>query len=152
MSVGLTGGLVGYRSASEKAARQAKQAAKDTKQMAKQNQQMAKDTKRMADAQVATARAEQQYLRQQTEFVAAQQEIAEGEAHQRWLEAQPVTCAHCRTSSPPGTNFCPQCGSPDVTYRGSETDGAKSERSGRLQSGQVAEGWWDKVRAAFETK
>lgn len=131
MSVGLTGGLVGYRSASEKQGRRAKQVAKDTKRMAKQNEQMAKDAKRMVDAQVATAHAEQQYLRQQTEFAATQQEIAEGEAHRRWLEAQLVTCAHCRTSSPPGTNFCPQCGSPDVAYRGSEADGAKAERPGR---------------------
>ncbi len=50
MSVGLTGGLVGYRSASEKQGRRAKQVAKDTKRMAKQNEQMAKDAKRMVDA------------------------------------------------------------------------------------------------------
>jgi hypothetical protein len=134
ISLGLTGGMVGYRSKSEKQARRAKQAAKYTKQMAA-------ETKRMADTQAATAAAEQRYLRQQTKFVASQQEIAEGEAHQRWLAAQPVTCGYCRTSSPPGTNFCPRCGSPDVAYREPKADGApaKAERSGRSQSGPVAQ-------------
>jgi hypothetical protein len=117
--------------------------------MAKQNKQMAKDSRRMADAQVDAAAAEQQYLRQQTQFVASQQEIAEGEAHQRWVEAQPVTCAHCRTSSPPRTNFCPQCGSPDVAYREPQPNPVTAQQEIPGPSPSDSDNWWDRFKTAL---
>lgn len=125
ISLSLTGGAIGYRSAEEKQARR---------------------QKKLISAQTAAAQAQAALVAQQAQLaverqraelaaLAQEQELVKAEFQQRWLAQQPVKCAHCRTVSEPGTRLCPQCGSKDVAYSASISS-APSAQSGN---------WKDKV-------
>jgi hypothetical protein len=136
LSVGLTGGLVGYHSPNEKR----------IKKMAKNSKAQTKLQEQVAAAQIGAANAQLQYLRDQQRHagererlemaaMSHQQQIVAMEAHQRWLAAQPVTCGYCRNISAAGAVRCGHCGSTDVA----------SMQAGPAATPGPAEGWKDRV-------
>lgn len=130
VSLGLTGGLVGYHSQQEKNAKAAKKTAAARAQFGYPSPGQPVYGQPVYVTPPAVSEAQAGLLRQQQQAIAQQQWLAQQqfnqqqrESYDRWLAAQPLTCAHCTTQSPAGTATCPECGSRDVAYRPPEPTG-----------------------------
>jgi hypothetical protein len=95
-----------------------RKALKYAKQSAQAQRNMALSQSLAASAQWRATQAQQQYWAAQqawaNQMARQHWESQQAEAYRRWAAAQPLTCAHCRHASPPGSTSCANCGSRSI--------------------------------------